>query len=83
MNTEIVQLLEKRHRLQEQIAEIDGQILEHKNKRKDALLAELKDLGLDELPRKLKPGRPKGYTMTEQHKEALRAGRARRKAAGR
>ena len=49
--SELSQLQEKRENLQNQLEEIDSQILELKNKRKAELLAELKELGLDVVPK--------------------------------
>jgi hypothetical protein len=88
--SELDQLEEKRRTLAKQLEEVEGQMLELKKKRREELLAELQALGLDELPRvKTKAaadgskhrGRPKGYTMSEEHKQAMREGRAKAKAA--
>lgn len=86
--SELSQLQEKRDKLQTQLEELDGEILELKNKRKAELLAELKELGLD-MPRVTaassasdgkRKGRPKGFKMSDSQKEALREGRARARA---
>jgi hypothetical protein len=85
--SELAQLQDKREKLQAQLNELDDEILAMKNKRKEELMAELKELGLD-LPR-LSPssngdgkrkGRPKGFKMSEEHKQALRDGRAKARA---
>jgi hypothetical protein len=82
--TELSQLQEKRDKLQAQVEELDEQILQLKTKRKDELLAELRELGLDTLvpgsgASGTRKGRPKGYKMSEEQKQALKDGRARAK----
>jgi hypothetical protein len=60
-------------------------MLELKKKRREELLAELEGLGLDMPKVKTKGateggkqrGRPKGYTMSEEHKQAMKAKAAR------
>jgi SMC interacting uncharacterized protein involved in chromosome segregation len=81
--SELTQLQEKRDKLAAQLQEIDAQILEHKNKRKEELLAELHDLGLDvpTLSTWSRKGRPKGFKMSEEQKQTMRDGRAKAKAA--
>src|SRR5688572_7543631 len=71
--SELAQLQEKREKLQAQLEELDGEILELKRKRKEELMAELKELGLD-VPRVTtvaasgeggkKKGRPKGSKLS-------------------
>jgi hypothetical protein len=87
--SELAQLQDKREDLQRELDKIDGQILELKNKRKDELLAELRELGLD-VPRvKAKTqstdgkrrGRPEGFKMSDAQKQAMREGRQKAKAA--
>ena len=81
--SELSQLQEKRDKLAAQLQEVDTQILEHKNKRKEELLAELHDLGLDvpTVSTWSRKGRPKGFKMSEDQKQAMRDGRAKAKAA--
>jgi hypothetical protein len=87
--SELDQLEDKRRGLAAQLEEIETQMLELKKKRREELLAELEGLGLDMAKVKTKGaseggkqrGRPKGYTMSEEHKQAMRDGRAKAKAA--
>jgi hypothetical protein len=91
--SELAQLQEKRDRLQDTLHELDSQILALKTKRKDELLAELEALGLDGVPVSRvkastgeggrKKGRPRGFTMSEAQKQAMREGRQKAKAARR
>jgi DNA repair exonuclease SbcCD ATPase subunit len=48
MSQDLAQLVERKARLQEQMNEIDTKIYEHKKVRQAELLAELKELGLED-----------------------------------
>lgn len=86
--SELSQLQDKREDVQRQLDKLDADILELKNKRKEELLAELKELGLD-VPRVSaasssgdgkRKGRPKGFKMSQEQKDAMKAGRQKAKA---
>lgn len=86
--SELAQLQDKREQLQGELDKIDADILTLKNKRKEELLAELKELGLD-VPRVAaasssgngkRKGRPKGFKMSDAQKQAMKDGRAKAKA---
>jgi hypothetical protein len=86
--SELAQLQDKRENVKRELDKLDADILALKNKRKDELLAELQALGLD-VPKMTatstgdggkKKGRPKGFTMSEDQKKAMKEGRQKAKA---
>jgi hypothetical protein len=82
--SELTQLQDKREEVQRQLDKLEADILELKNRRKEELLAELKELGLD-MPRVSaasssgdggkRKGRPKGFKMSDEQKKAMAEGR--------
>jgi hypothetical protein len=90
--SELDQLEDRRRTLAGELEQVEAKILEVKKRRRDELLAELEGLGLDIPAARVRTatsasgegkrrGRPKGYMMSEAHKQAMREGRAKAKAA--
>jgi DNA repair exonuclease SbcCD ATPase subunit len=61
---DLEQLQERRTKLQEQIDEVDTKIYEFKKIRRDELMAELKELGLEDMP-KMKTAASSGGTKRQ------------------
>lgn len=81
--TELDQLEEKRRKLQSQLDEVESQVLALKTRRREELLEELRALGLDEVPEVGgngaggRKGRPRGFKMSDEHKQRMKEGRQR------